>query len=114
MIGKQEAIVVAKLASFDRAYKDKEERLQVSVKELNGKRFIDIRIWYLDRQSGEWRPGKGATIREREAEDFARAMQVALAHIGSAAPAPRQQEFAQNRGSTPPPQAPAGEDDPPW
>jgi len=51
-----EPIVVAELP------KNARERLRVALTEYNGHRLCDVRTFYQDR-TGEWRPGKGISVR---------------------------------------------------
>jgi hypothetical protein len=45
------------------------ERLQIAVKDYLGKKYLDLRIWWRNRD-GAWLPSKkGITIREREIDD---------------------------------------------
>lgn len=62
--------------------KDGTEELRVALKSYRGHPFVDVRAWYVDRDSGEWRPGKGATIKIREIAQLASALDEALKHIG--------------------------------
>jgi hypothetical protein len=40
--------------------------LQIRKRTWKGKDFADAREWYLDRETGELKPGKGVTIRPSE------------------------------------------------
>jgi hypothetical protein len=42
--------------------KNGKERVRVSLTEFGGHRLIDLRAYYQD-ATGEWRPGKGLTLR---------------------------------------------------
>ncbi|MFH1743675.1 MAG: transcriptional coactivator p15/PC4 family protein [bacterium] len=51
------------IATFERT---ETECVRVSASRYRGKRYLDLRLWYLD-PSGEWKPTrKGCTIRENE------------------------------------------------
>ena len=52
-----------RLLTLDR--KDGTEQLRVEIREFRGTRYVDIRCWWRD-EHGEWKPGKGCTVRLHE------------------------------------------------
>jgi len=45
--------------------KNSRERLQIERSEFKGRRLLSMRVWYLDKDSGEYRPGRdGFAIKE--------------------------------------------------
>jgi len=51
--------------------KNPTEKIQVSEKEYKDNKYIDVRIWYLDEKSGEYKPTKkGVSFTEEHWADF--------------------------------------------
>ncbi|MGW8272929.1 MAG: transcriptional coactivator p15/PC4 family protein [Thermodesulfovibrionales bacterium] len=47
------------------------ERLRVSAESYRGKDYLDIRIYYLEQSSGEWKPTKkGVTLAPEKIDEF--------------------------------------------
>lgn len=60
------------LIRFDRGGR---EEVRVTLKDFEGRRFIDVRRWFLD-QAGQWRPTtKGASIRLGEVDRLVEALE---------------------------------------
>jgi hypothetical protein len=53
--------------------KNGKERVRVSLTEFGGHRLIDLRAYYQD-ATGEWRPGKGLTLRRELLPQLKRAL----------------------------------------
>ena len=66
-----EPVLIAELA------KNARERVRVALTEYNGHRLVDLRVFYEDRLSGEWRPGKGLAIRRELMPELRKALQAA-------------------------------------
>ena len=63
---------------------DGAERLQVAVKEYQGKPFVDVRLWWRT-DDGRYLPGKkGLSIRVRELHEVVRALGDAERQLGQA------------------------------
>lgn len=54
--------------------KNKSMEIRAEFSEYNGKRFLNMREWYEDRDTEEMRPGKGFTIPLNKVEDFFEAL----------------------------------------
>ncbi|MCB1165277.1 MAG: transcriptional coactivator p15/PC4 family protein [Leptospiraceae bacterium] len=51
------------------------EVLRLELSEFKGRKLFNIRIWYQDKESGEYRPtAKGVTIRPDQFEEFKKAI----------------------------------------
>ena len=57
------------------------EELRVALRSYRGTTFVDVRTWYQDRASGEWKPGKGCAIRTSEIAKVADALAEAATRI---------------------------------
>lgn len=55
------------------------EELRVALDEFAGHRYVALRLWRLDRRSGEWWPvkGKGVSIRLGELAEVVEALEIA-------------------------------------
>jgi hypothetical protein len=57
----------------------KDRELRVRLCEWQGRARVDVREWY--QEAGEWKPGKGASIRAIEAATVASALEQAVERI---------------------------------
>src|SRR3954462_7419651 len=64
------------LATLPRSVRGVEEELRISLAEFQGHAYLSIRVWALDKRSGQYWPvkGKGCSVRLREAQDVAAAL----------------------------------------
>lgn len=67
--------------------KNRRQRIDVRVNEYKGTTFLDIREYFLHRESGEWRPGrKGIAVRDELYPELLRAVADAAELLGFADP----------------------------
>lgn len=61
------------------------EVLRLELSEFKGRKLFNIRIWYQDKESGEYRPtAKGVTIKPEQFQQFKEAILEAEAEINQA------------------------------
>lgn len=73
------------LAELERKRPDEDEakeKLRIAVKEFNGNRYLDLRVWFVG-DRGDWLPTKkGVTIRAKELKAFLQAVSQAESRLG--------------------------------
>ena len=58
------------------------EIIRVEVSEYQGKKYLNVRVWYTDKTSGEFKPTqKGVAIRPDQFDEFLAAIHAALAEL---------------------------------
>lgn len=57
-------------------------RKRIAVREYKGHKFVDIREFYTDKESGEWKPGKkGITLNKQEVEKLKGLLEYVSQHL---------------------------------
>ncbi len=58
------------------------EIIRIEVSEYQGKKYLNVRVWYTDKNSGEYKPTqKGVAIRPDQYEEFIAAIQSAKTEL---------------------------------
>ncbi len=58
------------------------EIIRVEVSEYQGKKYLNVRVWYTDKTSGEFKPTqKGVAIRPDQFDEFLAAIHAARAEL---------------------------------
>ncbi|HMU85498.1 MAG TPA: transcriptional coactivator p15/PC4 family protein [Leptospiraceae bacterium] len=58
------------------------EIIRVEVSEYQGKKYLNVRVWYTDKTSGEFKPTqKGVAIRPDQFDEFLSAINAARAEL---------------------------------
>jgi len=57
--------------------KNTRERVRVSLTEYGGYKLVDVRAFYEDACTGEWKPGKGLTLRRELLPNLKKALLLA-------------------------------------
>jgi hypothetical protein len=58
------------------------EIIRVEVSEYQGKKYLNVRVWYTDKTSGEFKPTqKGVAIRPDQYDEFLSAIHAARAEL---------------------------------
>lgn len=57
-------------------------RKRIAIREYKGHKFADIREFYTDKESGEWKPGKkGITLNKQEVEKLKDLLEYVSQHL---------------------------------